>query len=189
MKPRLRNNIGQFQKYATVRITKKLGAVAEETERDVTKIVKEKLLETYKTNVLLSYGPRSQAGREVKEYNEDPYRAHRKKLTYRHTHTFEDSINVVVDDKTVKIVIEDAMYPDGASTEEVYKWLTEGTVGGGTYKFYTKKGAKWAYNYPTPAHLFEEFTKIQMKGFLDSLENDIRKGNYSRKKYTKKKKG
>ena len=40
----------------------------------------------------------------------------------------------------------------------------------------------WAYNYPTPKHLFEEHTREQMKGFLDTLETDIKAGKYSKYK-------
>ena len=32
----------------------------------------------------------------------------------------------------------------------------------------------WSRNFPTPAHLFEEHTKIQMEGFLEMLESDIK---------------
>ena len=168
-KPKLRNNAGQFQKYATVYITKQLEDMAKELEVNITKVVEEKLLETYKNNVLLSYSPRSQKGREVKEYNEDPYRAHRKKLTYHHTGTFINSIDTEVDNKLVKVIIRDNQYENGKSTTEIYKYLTEGTVGGGTYPYRDGGETKWAYNYPTPAHLFEEHTKLQMKGFLDNL--------------------
>ena len=47
-KPKLRNNVGQFQKYATIVITKELEQVAEETGVNVRLVVADKLKETYK---------------------------------------------------------------------------------------------------------------------------------------------
>ena len=197
-KPSIRDNFGRFQKYATVNITKQLEAIAKETEVNVSKIVADKLEETYKTNVELSYGPRSEQGREVEAYNKQrktlesedkkagiksPRRG-RKKQTYHHTGTLLNSIYTEIEDHAVKIKIRDDTYPDGASTIEVYEWLTQGTKGGGFYPYIKQTGKDstdpnnystvWAYNYPTPAHLFEEHTKWQMEGFLDSLETDIK---------------
>ena len=43
-----------------------------------------------------------------------------------------------------------------------------------------KDGIKFAHNYPTPKHDFEEHTFIQMRGFLDNLVSDIEKGKYSK---------
>ena len=50
----LRDNIGRFQKTATIHITKQLEQIADNLEKDATEIVKDKLLETYKNNVLAS---------------------------------------------------------------------------------------------------------------------------------------
>ena len=183
-KPKIRDNFGRFQKQATINVTKKLAQVAENVEVDIIKVVEDKLLETYKNNVLLSYGPRSSKGREVAEYNKKAKEAEeadkqtginarhrRKKLTYRHTNTFINAIQTEVEGNKIKIVLNDNTYPNGKSVAEVYKYLTEGTMGGGTYTFMNEKGeTKWAYNYPTPAHLFEEHTKIQMQGFLENLD-------------------
>ena len=63
-------NSSRWQKQATVLITKHLEQIAEEVEKDATKIIEDKLLETYKENVLASYSPRSEAGQEVQAYNE-----------------------------------------------------------------------------------------------------------------------
>ena len=199
-KPMMRDNFGQFQKYATVHISKQLEKIAKEIEINVSKVVADKLEETYKTNVELSYGPRSQRGREVEAYNKEKKaleekdrkagikspRRSRKKQTYKHTGIFLKSIYTEIENNVVKVKIRDDIYPDGgASTTQVYKWLTEGTRGGEKpYPYIAHQGndptdpdsysTGWARNYPTPAHLFEEHTKLQMESFLNSLENDIK---------------
>lgn len=192
-KPMIRNNAGRFQKYASVYLTKRLREIAEKTEHNVSEEVAKKLEETYKTNVELSYGPRSERGREVEAYNKSrkalededrklgiksPRRG-RKRKTYIHTGTFLGSIYTVIENHTVKIKFRNRSYPNGGkSVKEVYTYLTEGTKGGGMYPYHDKRDpdgtVSWAYNYPTPAHLFEEHTKLQMKGYLNSLERDIK---------------
>ena len=181
-KPRLKNNIGQFQKYATVALTKHMQEVAEETGVNVRKVVADKLDETYKANVEASYSPRSPS----------------RKSSYEHTDTFLENIYVDIDGDKVKVMInENAKYNQMSerTVGQVYKFLTEGTVGGGYYPYWSDEDdslqsepVKYAYNYPTPAHLFEEHTKLQMEGFLQSLEGDIRNGKYNTFRYTGKKK-
>ena len=202
-------NSSRWQKQATVLITKQLEQIANDVEKDATKIIEDKLLETYKENVLASYSPRSEAGQEVQAYNESrkqleqedralgiKSRRSRKKLTYRHTNTFVNSIYTEVKNKTVMIKIRDEQYPNGASTTQVYEWLTKGTKGSDKPYPYIKVTGNdatdpnnysmgWATNYPTPRHLFEEHTREQMKGFLDNFEANI-KTNYNDKKYRKK---
>ena len=202
-------NSSRWQKQATVLITKQLEQIAEEVEKDATKIIEDKLLETYKENVLASYSPRSEAGQEVQAYNESrkqleqedrelgiKSRRGRKRLTYRHTNIFVDSIYTEVRNKTVMIKIRDEQYPDGASTTQVYEWLTKGTKGSDKPYPYVKVTGKdatdpnnystgWARNYPTPQHLFEEHTREQMKGFLDNFASNI-KDNYRGRKYKRK---
>lgn len=197
-------NSSRWQKQATVLITKQLEQIAEEVEKDATKIIEDKLLETYKENVLASYSPRSEAGLKVQEYNEYQKsreqklgtRLHKKKLTYRHTGIFLDSIYTEVKNKTVMIKIRDTQYPDGATTTQVYEWLTKGTKGSDKPYPYVKVTGKdatdpnnystgWARNYPTPRHLFEEHTREQMKGFLENFQGNI-KNDYNKRKYKKK---
>lgn len=192
-------NSSRWQKYATVLVTKQLEQIADSLEKDATEIIKDKLLETYKQNVLASYSPRSEAGFEVQAYNKaqksreakEGYkrRLHRKTLTYRHTGTFLDSIKTEVKDKTVKIVIDGTKtYDDGTPVTEVYEYLTKGTNGGDkTYAYQTDNGIMGARNYPTPAHLFEQHTKEQMKGFLDNFESNIKNDRkYNKRIYTRK---
>ena len=99
-KPRIRNNAGQFQKYATVYITKELEAIAEDTGVNVRKVIADKLDESYKDNLKASYGPRSQAGRNVSETHK------RMTSTYEHEHKMEEAVKTIVDNKTVKVVID-----------------------------------------------------------------------------------
>ena len=190
-------NSSSWQKYATVMITKQLEQIADEVEKDATEIVKDKLLETYKNNVLASYSPRSEAGIEAKEYNKYQKsreqklgtRLHKQKLTYRHTNTFIEAVKVEVKDKYVKIVIDETKtYEDGTPVTDVYEYLTKGTNGSdGTYAYQTDDGITGAKNYPTPRHLFEEHTREQMKGFLDNFEGNILNDErYNSRRYTKK---
>ena len=165
---RVRSNFGQFQKYATVNIKKKLQKDADEIGVNVREIVAEKLKEVYIDNVLKSYGPRS---------------PHPKK-PYEHTgNTFVENIRVEIEDEPgigrnrVKIVLNNETYEnDGhrdkdVTVRDVYQWLTEGTNGSGEYWFKNENGKRpTAHYYPTPVHLFEQHTQLQMKGFLESLD-------------------
>lgn len=202
-------NSSRWQKQATVLITKQLEQIANDVEKDATKIIEDKLLETYRENVLASYSPRSEAGQEVQAYNESrkqleqkdrelgiKSRRGRKKLTYKHTNIFINSIYTEVKNKMVMIKIRDEQYPDGASTTQVYEWLTKGTEGSDKPYPYVKVTGKdttdpnnystgWARNYPTPRHLFEEHTREQMKGFLENFQGNI-KNDYNKRKYKKK---
>ena len=182
-KPRVTDNVNRFRKYATAYITKALEEQADLMNLNIKAMVRDKLQETYVNNVRASYTPRSMKGQNIVKHNKDPYNTHKKKLTYRHTGIFANSIYTKIDKNTVKVMIKDEQYPDGASTTQVYKWLTEGTKGGGNYPYIKHTGndtsdpnsysTGWAINYPTPAHLFEQHTKVQMQGYLDQLKNDI----------------
>lgn len=205
-------NSSRWQKYATVLLTKQLEQIADDVEKDAAKIIEDKLLDTYKKNVLASYSPRSEAGIEAQKYNDyqksreakegNKRRLSRKKSTYRHTNIFVNSIYTEIQNKTmtrgkvVKIKIKDEQYPDGASTTQVYEWLTKGTDGSEKSYPYIKTTGKdmtnpnnyrtgWARNYPTPRHLFEEHTREEMKGFLDNFKANI-KNDFAKRKYKKK---
>ena len=185
-KPQLRNNVGQFQKYATIVITKNLEQVAEETGVNVRRVIADKLKETYKDNLEASYGPRSTAGRQISK-------THKKKTsTYTHEHKLKEAVETIIDGKTVKVIINNTKtYNDGTPVTQVYEWLTKGTTPpkNSYYPYKLQNGFTTFYrNYPTPAHLFEEHTSIQMRGFLDSLSNEIKQGKYTTYRYTGKKK-
>ena len=187
-KPLIMNNAHRAQKYATVYIKKALMEEAKLLDLNLKSLVKDKLQETYVKNVRESYTPRTTRGQEIVEYNKDPYKTHRKKLTYRHTGIFANSIYTKVDGQNIKVMIRDQKYPGFASTTEVYKWLTEGTNGSSkAYPYLSENGVKWSRNFAIPAHLFEEHTKLQMEGFLDSVADDLKNSSYRtiRDKYYK----
>jgi hypothetical protein len=153
-------------------ITKQLQNTAKKMNVNLTKVVEDKLLETYKTNVLQSYASRSRDG------------------NYENTGTFLDSIYVKTEDNEIAVMIRDIpyeriksedniKYQRVKSTVDIHTFLTEGTQGGGEYPYETPDGEiKFAHNNPMPKHMFEEHTIAQMDGFLDSLLNDIEKGKY-----------
>ena len=116
-KPRLRNNIGQFQKYATIAMTNEMKQLAEETKVNVQKVIEDKLYETYTNNVRQSYGPRSSSNN---------------KHTYEHTDTFIESISTVIEGDKVSIKIDENKKYNQISERtvgQVYKFLAEGTKG------------------------------------------------------------
>jgi len=208
---RLRSNIGKFSKHAEITITKKLEKQTKDLVANMSDRIESELLNKYKQNVLLSFAPRSSQGQSVLEYNKRASekdradreqgitnsRAHRQKLTYHHTGLFLDSITTkrITDDlgrTTIQVSIEELTYPDPSgvktqprTTVDVYEYLTapNGTQGGGYYPS-GKDGNKiiYSYNYPTPHHLFEEQTREQMKGYLETLQNDIKAGRYRTRK-------
>lgn len=177
-------NSSRWQKHLTVMITNELKAVAEDTGVNVRLVVADKLEQTYKDNLKASYGPRSAKGAEIQSTHK------RKTSTYNPTSpTLENAITTVIEGNYVKIKIKDEKYPNGASTEQVHDWLSEGTKGGGKKTgFYKDENGEWHYNYPTPPHPFEEHTRNEMRGFLDSLVGDIRNHKYTTYRYTGKKK-
>lgn len=215
-KPKMRMiNSSRWQKQATVLITKELEQIADKVGKDAAEIIKDKLYETYIKNVEASYTPRSEAGMEVKQYNDyqksrekkegNKRRLSRKTSTYQHTGKFLESIEAKIEDtvsekgkkyKYVKIKIKDEIHPSGKSTVQIYDWLTEGTDGGKKpypYVRATKRNSTnpedystgWARNYPTPVHLFEEHTRNEMKAFLDNFGANI-KNDYKARKYKRK---
>lgn len=180
-------NSSRWQKYATVMITKELEAIAEDTGVNVKLVIRDKLDESYKRNLTLSYGPRSHRGEKVRETHK------RNTSTYTHTHLLEEkAIDTIIDGNYVKVVVdENVTYEDDRNTPatKIIKWLSEGTKGGGKKTgYYKDENGEWHYNYPTPKHLFEEHTRNEMLGLLASLKGDIRNGKYTTYRYTGKKK-
>lgn len=196
----LRDSKGAIKKRLETYISKKLEEDANSYELLAKNIIRDELEKKYKENVKASYSPRSARGQRIKKVNLESakYRQktgkgyHSEKVTYRHTGIFLNSIYAKIKDHTVKIMIRNEKYPDGTSTLKVYRWLTQGTKGGeenGKPYPYTKKqgdnyNTGWSRNFATPAHLFEEHTKLQMRGFLEELANDIENGN-AQQKYAK----
>lgn len=203
-KPRVKDTANRFQRYAAAYITKHLQQVANEHEIDVAKVVSDKLKETYIANVKASYAPRSPGEMKKASYNrrkereelEDrkqgiTSRRSRKTLSYHHTDTFVDSIDTVIEGQTVKVIIKPNKYEDPTGKNrfertavDVYKYLTNGTTGGGMYPAWVDDDGKvrYAENYPTQAHLFEMHTYHQMVGFMHSLEGRIKRRRVPQKK-------
>ena len=209
-RPTLRDNVGRFRKTATIVITKELARKAQALQVNLMDDISKEMLQKYKENVELSYGPRGPRGREVEAYNKSKKtleeedkkagikspRRSRKKLTYKHSGLFLDSIRAKQEGNKIQIVIVEQEYPklEGSTkkpttTIDVYKYLRYGTSGGGTYPYAKRVNPDtgeeelvWAYNYPTPAHLFEEHTQNYMNSYLDSLARRIKNGTYLKEK-------
>lgn len=205
-----RDNFGRWQKTVTVNITKKLAKEAEEMQINLEQIVADKLKETHKANVVASYYPRARGEQAKVEYNkakkaeeaeknkgkygEDRKRLSRKTLSYRHTGTLEEAIDTKIEKKgkyesKVSIIVKPIPYPndgyrdDIITATQVYEWLRKGTKGSNKKYWFINKNnnAPIARNYPTPAHLFEMHTSLQMKGFMQSL--DLKKTYKNTRKY------
>lgn len=205
-----RDNLGRWQKTVTTNITKKLAKEAEEMQINLEQIVADKLKETHKANVVASYYPRARGEQAKVEYNkakkaeeaeknkgkygEDRKRLSRKTLSYRHTGTLEEAIDTKIEKKgkyesKVSIIVKPIPYPDDGHRDktitatQVYEWLREGTKGSNKKYWFINKNnnAPIARNYPTPAHLFEMHTSLQMKGFMQSL--DLKKTYKNTRKY------
>lgn len=210
-RPTIKDNANRFRKTATILITKELEKKAKELEINLVDDISKTMLQKYKDNVELSYGPRGSRGNEVQNYNKkqtalekqdrDKFglkraRRYKKKLTYRPTGWFLDRIYVAHENNVIKIKIEDLPYTDVEGTNKkektsinIYNFLRYGTSGGGTYPYAKKTNPEtgkeelvWSYNYPTPAHLFEEHTQNYMKSYLLSLKQSIKNGTYSKKR-------
>ena len=188
------NNLSKFQKNLTVNVSKQLLKEAEKIKMNLSQVVEDKLLTCAKENILQSYSPRSVGAAQDILFNEQAKQAEnedkkqdlkvrnrRRKIPYKHTGTFLDSIYTEKKDNEIVVKIRDLQYENGKSTIDVYKWLTNGTSGGGNYYFVNNNGERpTAHNYPIPRHEFEEQTMVQMLGYLHSLENDIKNGKYSK---------
>lgn len=186
---RSQNKKGQFTKGVSILITKELKAAADACDIRVKAVVKDALEQKYKDNVLASYAPTSDKGKEIAEYN----KTHKKRQLvshYHHTGTFLRSIYAAIDGNTVVIKQRPLKYDDGTSVETVHEWLTKGTTKTPKHdQYYFKKDGKTILvdYHPTPIHPFELNTLIDMTGFMDSLAADIKQnGNKYYKRYLKK---
>ena len=181
-------NSSRWAKHATVLITKELNAIAENTGVNVRLVIADKLKQTYIDNLKASYGPRSLQGIATAE----KYKS--KSSTYTNTHTLEErAIDTIIDGNYVKVVVDETVTYDNNDRDvpatKVIKWLKEGTKGRGKKTgYYKDENGDWHYSYPTPVHPFEEHTRNEMLGFLDSLEDNIRNHEYTTYRYTGKKK-
>lgn len=169
------NNRGQITNEFSILVTKKLQKFAENVDLNVKAVVRDELERKYKDNVLASYTPVSDRGKEIAKYNQ----THKKRQLaahYHHTGTFLRSIYATVEGNTVVIRQKPLKYDDGTPVENVHEWLTKGTTKKPKYdKYYFKKDGRTMLGeyHPTPKHPFEIHTLEQMKGFLDDLASDI----------------
>lgn len=151
-----------------------LDDIAKHIKENLVNAVEDKLLETYKENVVASFLPRTTQPLE----------------TYESTNTFLDSLYTEVEDisdttSVITVMIANKVYPDSLnnkSTIDVHTYLTEGTNGGEKKYAYKNKDGEitYAHNYPTPRHDFENHTIVQIQGFLESLVNDVQRGKYNK---------
>ena len=170
-----RNAKGQFAKGVSVLITKELKAAADDCDIRVKTLVRDTLEDKYKTNLLASYAPNSDRGKEIAEYN----KTHKKRQLaahYHHTGTFYRSIYATIEGNVVLIKQRPLKYDDGTPVEKVHEWLTKGTTKKPKHDhYYFNKDGKTllAEYHSTPKHPFELHTLEDMKGFMDILEADL----------------
>lgn len=200
-RPTIRDNASRFRKTATVAITKQLKRIENEMRIDLVEDISKTLLNKYKDNVELSYGPRNPVNINISNESDgtsgDKDKSRTVKTsTYEHLGLFLKNIDTKYENNAIKIIIKKEKYPtlEGSTkkevtTEEVYNFLRYGTKGGGTYPYAVKVDPKtgkkefiWAYNYPTPAHLFEEHTQNYMNSYIETLKKDIKSGKYIKQK-------
>lgn len=187
-------NSSRWQKQATILITKELQAIADDTGVNVRQVIADKLKESYKQNLKASYTPRSVKGWETMANNDFSDKKHKRKLTYHHTNTLYDSVYASIEGNYVRIRLRDNEYDKGAghsvSVEEVYNYLTKGTNKhiGVNYAYTADGKTSGGINYPTEKHHFEDWTRLEMLGFLDTLNEDVKNGKYTTYRYTGKKK-
>jgi hypothetical protein len=200
----IRDTSGRMRKQLTVHLTKRLMKEADTLVKNIIPDIEEKLLQTTKDNLRASYEPRSIPGKAIVEYNkevkaenkkfnENPNNIgtlsrHTRKLLYHHTGTLEGALYTEVVGDTIQLRAKKTKFysddDDARNASEVYDFLVEGTKGSMPLKSYhhTVKGKQvGGINYPTPKHDFEVHTIEQMKGYLHSLEADIKNGKYRRK--------
>lgn len=169
-----------YKSQMKAKVTKVLQKDVDALNIDLMRIVDNKLYRTYKDNLIASYDPRSDIGKEIKAYNEDEFTEHRKKVSYRHTGILARSVDTKIEGNTTRIIIkDDEVYENGKKPSEIIEILKNGSNGGGYYP-YTKKtkgnndSDEWAYNYPTPKHPFEEHTRNEMEVFSTQVADFIK---------------
>ena len=177
-----------------IKINKQLLKQADIVGVNIRRAIENEIYKKYKDNVEKSYAARSQRGQEIEQYNKAQAEiakngygtTHRKTRTYHHSGIFARAIDTEVNDNIVRVIIKnDEIYSNGTTPSDVYKWLTEGTGGGGYYPYVKHVGNNksdpasyktgWAYNYPTPKHDFDLHTYEQMKPVYQDIINILSK--------------
>lgn len=174
-----RNKLGQFtgKNLITWKITKSLQEVAKEAELRVKPIIRDELESTLRAEVYASYRPATEQGKAIQEYNET--HEHQKARPYHHTGLLASKIGANIDGNTVKAVVRDGVYEDGATTAEVYDYLKFGTSDtASSDAFDYNNGTKFSQYISQEPHNFEARTRDHMKDFVKDLEAKMRNGTW-----------
>lgn len=150
----------------TVYITEQAQKIAKKTQVNVQQIIADKSREAYINNILATYAPSGDG-------------------SYVHTGIFVDSVYTEINGDDVNVMLADTEYPNRRSTIDVYEFLTKGTHASDKSYAYQDdtdgmRPIKFAHNYSTPVHPFEQHAQLQIEGFLESLDSDIKEGKYSK---------
>ena len=136
-----RNSIKVYKSQMKVKITKAFQKEVKLMNTNLMRVVDNKLYRTFKEQLTGSYEPLSDTGKDIKEYNEDKYTTHRKKVSYRHTGILARSVDTKIEGNTTRIIIkDDEVYENGKKPSEVFKILDKGAKSGGSY-LYDKEGS------------------------------------------------
>lgn len=167
-------------------IEKRLKSEAKYCEDKVKLVLRDKLEAQHKHDIYASYAPIQISGKQVKNYNKDPYITHRKKLPYHHTGLLIRSVRGVINGKIVSIELDPLVYEDGTSVNDVYEWLDKGTKETDYYVYILGgKGSHTPYvgKERTPKHGFRKATMDNIQNYIkNELIPDIRKGRYKLRK-------
>lgn len=169
-----RNKLGQFtgKNAITFKITKTLQDIADEVAIRVKPIIRDELESTLRAEVYASYRPATEQGKATQEYNET--HKHQKARPYHHTGLLASKIGANIDGNTVKAVVRNGVYDNGATTSEVYDYLKFGTPDKASTDAYDyNNGEEFSQYISQEPHNFEARTREQMKVFIDKLAVDL----------------
>ena len=171
----LRNKRGQFtgNKPIAIAISKRLLNIAKDEGIRIKAMVRDELETELRFQVYTSYRPATKQGQEVAEYNAT--HKHQKSRPYHHTGRLAHNINAIIDGNTVKAIVRDEKYDNGASTTEVYDYLKFGTTNtpkkSDVYDY--NNGDRFSQYISQEPHNFEARTRDHMEDFLSQLAEDI----------------
>ena len=185
-----RNTKGQWASTNSIEIAlkKRLLAIAKDDGIKLKAMVRDKLEEELRFNVYTSYRPATKKGKDTQYYNET--HKHQKARPYHHTGLLASKIDAIIDGDSVKAIVRDAQYADGASTTEVYDYLKFGTTNtpkkSDVYDY--NNGNNFSQYISQKPHNFEARTRDAMESYLNELKTDIEQNGkkYINPKYLKK---
>lgn len=167
-----RNNLGQYTKNMSILITKKMQATADNIGVNVKEAVKDKLDITFKEEIEKTYAPTSTG-------------------TYIDTGKLLESVHTEINDNVVEAIVEEDLYRNSKTTNQIYEYLKKGTTSypkKDSYSYIDETGhIRFANYHPQPPHLFEQHTLNLMEGYLESLTAQLnRLDTKGLKRYMKK---